>query len=565
VGHAAAAAAPARFRADEREHDFGDTATDWTQQLHNDGGTASGANLGDHPPWVRVDLGEQVIPPGGSTTLTIRINRSDAPRPFSAYLLITPVAGGAGVSLTVFGNGAPPPPPPPAAFQLSQTSADLGADIPSVTATVFNGGGSPSAVNLTVTGTGQPGWVRATIQPAGEIPPNGGSAELAVTVDRAAAHDGPFTYDVHVEPVSGGSGSTLTLQGRVDPPTARLKAVLTYDDSTDRGSPPPALGDAGTSASGPCDGPMGFCLAQSYDGTARTTCDGIIADNPRVRVDADASASSPGSAPLATYNFDWGDGASSGDTPSPTASHSYDVSDQHAKAVTVRVTVVDKFGRRSVAPQTVSVDPPTAHLKVTPATGATDLLVTANASESRPGTAPIAPCYRFDWGDGKPYGVSTASTASHTYSSIGTHTVTVTVIDGLRQTSTASQTVEVGPLPPPALVSPAADADIPPASHLEQVGGCAGCLGGYLIVYDPTDVTMAWKAVTGAATYVVELRCTGSCSVTSPRVTSLSWTARKLQLGDWRWRVTAVSSGGAYGRPSEWRPFTLAPPRIVAR
>src|SRR5260221_658659 len=90
--------------------------------------------------------------------------------------------------------------------------------------------------------------------------------------------------------------------------------------------------------------------------------------------------------------------------------------------------------------------PPTAALTVTPSGGAAPLSVVADASGSTPGTSPIG-SYDFAWGDGTfGTGPQTAATASHTYTTPGTFTITVTVVDNqilLPGSSTASTTVTV--------------------------------------------------------------------------------------------------------------------------
>jgi parallel beta-helix repeat protein len=85
---------------------------------------------------------------------------------------------------------------------------------------------------------------------------------------------------------------------------------------------------------------------------------------------------------------------------------------------------------------------PTAALTVTPTSGPAPLSVTADASASTAGNAPIS-SYTFDFGDGTTVGPKAGATASHTYQSPGTYTVTVTVTDSNNATSTATQTVVV--------------------------------------------------------------------------------------------------------------------------
>ena len=86
---------------------------------------------------------------------------------------------------------------------------------------------------------------------------------------------------------------------------------------------------------------------------------------------------------------------------------------------------------------------PSAALTVTPTSGQAPLSVTADASASTAGNAPIS-SYTFNFGDGTIVGPQTSPTASHTYQTPGTYyPVTVTVTDSSNATGTATQTVTV--------------------------------------------------------------------------------------------------------------------------
>ena len=86
---------------------------------------------------------------------------------------------------------------------------------------------------------------------------------------------------------------------------------------------------------------------------------------------------------------------------------------------------------------------PTAALTVTPSSGSAPLAVTADASASTAGSAPITG-YTFAFGDGTPtVGPQSAATTSHTYATAGPYTLVVTVRDGNGLTATASQPVTV--------------------------------------------------------------------------------------------------------------------------
>jgi len=156
-------------------------------------------------------------------------------------------------------------------------------------------------------------------------------------------------------------------------------------------------------------------------------------------VTADASGSTAGSVPITSYTFDFGDGTTLGPQPDAVASHTY----TSAGTYTVSVTVTDGNGLTSSTTQQVTLNlPPTARLSVSPASGSTPLPVTADASASTAGNSPITG-YTFNFGDGTTVGPQPGATASHTYTSSGIFTVTVTVTDANGLTSSANQTVAV--------------------------------------------------------------------------------------------------------------------------
>ena len=111
------------------------------------------------------------------------------------------------------------------------------------------------------------------------------------------------------------------------------------------------------------------------------------------------------------------------------------------------MTATDGNNLTSTATKTVTVSAqqttgPTAALSVSPASGTAPVQVTADASGSTAGSAPIS-SYTFDFGDGTTAGPQSGATATHTYQSAGSYTVTVTATDGNNLTSKAAKTVTV--------------------------------------------------------------------------------------------------------------------------
>ena len=162
-----------------------------------------------------------------------------------------------------------------------------------------------------------------------------------------------------------------------------------------------------------------------------------------LQVTADASGSTPGSSPISSYSFNFGDGTTVGPQSGATANHTY----QSAGSYQVTVTATDGNNLTSQATKSVTVNAqqatgPTAALSVSPASGTAPLQVTADASGSTAGSSPIS-SYSFNFGDGTTVGPQSGATANHTYQSAGSYQVTVTATDGNNLTSQATKTVTV--------------------------------------------------------------------------------------------------------------------------
>ncbi len=173
-------------------------------------------------------------------------------------------------------------------------------------------------------------------------------------------------------------------------------------------------------------------------------------------VTADASGSTDTDAtPIATYTFDFGDGATVGPQAGPTATHTYNA----AGTFVVTVTVRDTAGLASSAGAQVTVtagpdNPPAASLAVRPASGTAPLAVTADATGSSDTDATPIASYTFDFGDGTAQvGPQAGATASHTYARFGTFVVTVTVTDTAGLSSSAGTQVTVADGPPAAALT----------------------------------------------------------------------------------------------------------------
>ncbi|HEY2955734.1 MAG TPA: PKD domain-containing protein [Candidatus Eisenbacteria bacterium] len=182
--------------------------------------------------------------------------------------------------------------------------------------------------------------------------------------------------------------------------------------------------------------------------------------SPALTVRADGSLSSAGSAAIASYRFDFGDGTAAVTTTAPTATaqHTYAA----AGTYTVSLIVTDTAGRASSpATYSITVTPPstgpTARLTVSQLSSPA-LTARADGSASTAGTAGPIASYRFDFGDGTAAVTTTAptATAQHTYAAAGSYTVSLVVTDNAGNSSTpatASVTVTPPATPPTARLS----------------------------------------------------------------------------------------------------------------
>ena len=105
----------------------------------------------------------------------------------------------------------------------------------------------------------------------------------------------------------------------------------------------------------------------------------------------------------------------------------------------------------------IVLHPPVAALTVTPSTGVAPVAVTADASSSTDADGDIA-TYGFNWGDGTAAESATTPTGVHTYASVGSFVVTLSVTDAAGLIGTATQSVVVtSPVPNDPVVVAAGD------------------------------------------------------------------------------------------------------------
>jgi len=159
-------------------------------------------------------------------------------------------------------------------------------------------------------------------------------------------------------------------------------------------------------------------------------------------------------ATVTSATWDWGDGSSETSGLSP--QHSYAQAGQY----TISGTVEDSVGQSTTESTTVSISPSTAasiqiittgnggqtNLPITigftaPVSG---LIVTPQGNIHDPNPAATTLSATWDWGDGSTPSTGWPSGLSHTYSTAGTYTITLTAVDDLGNRNSQSVSVSVG-------------------------------------------------------------------------------------------------------------------------
>jgi PKD repeat protein len=152
-----------------------------------------------------------------------------------------------------------------------------------------------------------------------------------------------------------------------------------------------------------------------------------------LKVSLDASTSDDPDGTIASYSWDFGDGATGS---GKTDSHTYAQSGTY----NVRLTVTDNDGASgSITHDVRVVEPPNEPPAARFTTSVRYLKVTVDGSGSTDPDGSIA-SYSWDYGDGA---TGTGETDSHTYTTSGTYTVRLTVTDDRSGTNTVSHDVVV--------------------------------------------------------------------------------------------------------------------------
>jgi PKD repeat protein len=362
-----------------------------------------------------------------------------------------------------------------------------------VTVVVADSAGLVSGASATVVVDAAPA-ASLSVTPAAGVIPLAVTADASNSTDTDATGIATYTFDFGDGTLVGPQSAPSA--GHLYPAAGTFAVMVTVTD---------AAGLSGrASASVIVDAPP----------VAAVTLSPVSGNAPLpVRIDASISKDTDVS-PIASYTFDFGDGAIAGPQPGPTLAHTYLVPGVH----TVAVTVTDSAGLSSTATAVLTVGdtPPTAVLSMSPPSGVAPLSVIADASLSSDPDATNVATFTFDFGDGAKAGPQASGMAVHPYTLPGTYTVTVVVADSAGLTSSASMTVVVDPLAAALSLTPTAGsaplavtADASASSDLDSTP-----ISTYRFDFGDGTVVGPQAAATGTHTYKAAGRYTVTVTVT---------------------------------------------------
>lgn len=285
---------------------------------------------------------------------------------------------------------------------------------------------------------------------------------------------------------------------------------------------------------------------------APTAVVGATADHLEVAFDGSASSDPDGT--IASYAWDFGDGATG---TGATASHTYAT----AGTFTASLTVTDDDGATATKTRTVTTtlapnqDPTGAFTTVT------DLLkVTANATTSTDPDGTIE-SYAWEFGDGA---IETGATTSHTYASAGTYTVKLTVTDNRGGTSTVTHEVTVAQNQAPTAAFTTSVANLAASVNAAGSADADGTIASYAWDFgDGTTGTGATASRTYAAggTYTVTLTVTDDRGATGTATKTVTVAAPQVWAQD---AFTRTATNGWGTATTTGGPWTMFPSSATA-
>jgi len=276
---------------------------------------------------------------------------------------------------------------------------------------------------VTLTVTDNQGATNATTQNVGVTAPPPNQPPVAAFTSNATFLDASFDASGSSDPDGTiasyawdfGDGATGTGATATHSYAAAGTFTVKLTVTDDKGTPTSVQHDITVQAPPPNQPPAAAFtssvtnLSAAFDGSGSTDADGTIA----------------------SYAWDFGDGATA---TGATTTHAYAT----AGTFTVTLTVTDDKGATNQVQHQVTTTVPPNQLPTASFTAtASNLQVSVNGSASADPDGTIA-SYAWAYGDGA---TGTGATDSHTYAAAGTYTITLTVTDNRGGTATATKTV----------------------------------------------------------------------------------------------------------------------------
>lgn len=252
----------------------------------------------------------------------------------------------------------------------------------------------------------------------------------------------------------------------------------------------------------------------------------------------DSSASSDPQGLALTYQWNFGDGSTSGILATGgQVSHTYAKAGQY----TVTLTVTDSVNLSSSATTVVTVNnlSPVAILKVTSASKGTAPFTATFDSSGSSDPQNFALTYQWNYGDGTTSAVlNAAGQISHTYTKAGQYTVTLTVTASDNLSSSATAIITVNNAPPVAVVqvTSASNGAAPFTASFDASGSSDPQNQALTYSWDFGDGTTSTSGATvsheytSPGTYTVTLTVTNSSNLSLTATASITVTQPSLSL-----------------------------------
>ena len=296
--------------------------------------------------------------------------------------------------------------------------------------TVIDNDGASSTVSVQIEVTASPVPSYATDESpiaSFTMSPTSGQAPLAVSFDATGSSDADGAITSYVWNFGDGESSTGATAAHTYITEGSYTAQLTVTDDDGNQDTASRTVQALSSSSAVINAP-----------TASVTASPVSGQAPLV-VDFDASDSSDSDGSIVSYTWEFDDGTTAFGV---TATHTYATPGSY----TVQLTVMDSDFATSiewidieVSASPISNDAPSATFTATPVSGVAPLTVSFDASDSSDSDGTIT-SYSWDFGDGE---TAIGVTTNHTYTSGGSYTAQLTVMDDDGATDTGALSMEV--------------------------------------------------------------------------------------------------------------------------